>query len=68
MALIKEYYKGTQEECDAYNAYVAECEGYHDTTTAWADTYCIEEVCYIIKHESYEADMEIVNEIPSLEK
>lgn len=66
MALTKkEYYKGTQAECDAYNALVTQGEGYCDTTTAWADTYCIaDDVCFVLKHPDYETNLEIVNEIP----
>ena len=70
MALTKNtavYYRGTQAECDAYNALVTQGEKYHDTTTAWADTYCIDDVCYILKHPDYETNLEIVTTIPKIE-
>lgn len=66
MALTK-YYKGTQAECDAYNELVTQGEGYHGTTTKWCDTYCIEYICYIQKHPNYDADLEIVTNIPIIE-
>lgn len=67
MALIREYYKGTQAECDAYNDQVTLGEQYTGTTLKWCDTFCIDEVCYILKHPDYETNLEIVNEIPIIE-
>ena len=31
------YYKGTQVECDAYNAFVTSGQNYIGTTTQWAE-------------------------------
>ena len=47
------YYKGTKQECDAYNSEVTQGEGYQGTTTKWAEPVQIGNDYYIPKHPDY---------------
>ena len=57
------YYKGTQQECLAYDQDVIANENYYQNDN-WANPVEIDGSWYILKHEKYEADMELVNELP----
>ena len=61
------YYKGTKQECAAYNI-----EVYNGTssmkqdpfTTSYASIQQIENNFYILKHKDYDSNMQEVNELP----
>ena len=58
------YYKGTQAECDAYNAFVTSGQNYIGTTTQWAEPYEVDGFWYIIKNNNYLSEMEEVEAMP----
>jgi len=58
------YYKGTQAECDAYNAFVTEGQNYSGTTTRWAEPYEVDGFWYIIKNSNYLSEMVEVEAMP----
>ena len=59
------YYKGTQTECENYNAKVTLGENYQSSTTSWANVTSNqnEQGFAILKHESYESDMTLIDKI-----
>lgn len=57
------YYKGTQQECIDYDNQVTQGEHYVQNDN-WANPIEIEGVWYILKHENYECEMELVDELP----
>ena len=59
-----EYLKGTQQECEMYNAWVSFHEKYKDTTQQWAQPFEREGNWYIPKNPKYESDLETVTELP----
>jgi hypothetical protein len=58
------YYKGTQLECDAYNAFVTEGQNYSGTTTRWAEPYEVDGFWYIVKNSNYLSEMVEVEAMP----
>jgi len=58
------YYKGTQAECDDYNAFVTEGQNYSGTTTRWAEPYEVDGFWYIIKNSNYLSEMVEVEAMP----
>jgi hypothetical protein len=60
------YYKGTKEECEDYNAKVTLGENYKDSTDSWANVISNQngQGFAILKHESYESDMTLIDKIP----
>jgi hypothetical protein len=50
------HYKGTKEECIAYNNYVNEQKGYIPPNLNWANVKEIEGNFYVIKHPSYDIE------------
>ena len=60
------YYKGTKEQCEDYNAKVTLGENYQGSTTSWANVTKNQkgEGFAILKHESYESDMTLIDKIP----
>ena len=57
------HYKGTNKECIAYDEFVTANEKYFKGHN-WANFIEIEGDCYILKHEKYTSEMELVNELP----
>ena len=59
------YYKGTQTECENYNAKVALGENYQGSTTSWANVTSNQngQGFAILKHESYESEMTLIDKI-----
>jgi hypothetical protein len=57
------YYKGTQQECIDYDVLVTSSENYQYNDN-WANPIKIEGSCYILKHEKYSTDLELVKELP----
>lgn len=62
------YYKGTEQECLDYNNQVTQGENYQGTTKRWANPIEIEGSWYILKHEKYNSDLEVVNELPEIKQ
>lgn len=62
------YYKGTKEQCEKYNAFVVKLENYKGVTNKWDEVVELYGNWYILKHEKYEAAMELVNELPKQEE
>ena len=60
------YYKGTKTECEDYNAKVTLGENYQGSTDSWANVISNqnEQGFAILKHESYESDMTLIDKIP----
>ena len=58
------YYKGTQQECINYDVFVMQNENYPYNDN-WANPIEIEGSWYILKHEDYDSEMQLVNELPS---
>lgn len=58
------YIKGTFEQCNAYDELVTAGENYAYLSDNWANPIEINEDWYVLKHEDYESDLEIVNELP----
>jgi len=61
------YYKGTQEECIIYDSLVTSNEKYPFNDN-WANPIEIEGSWYILKHEKYNSDLEVVNELPEIKQ
>jgi len=57
------YYIGNLENCQAYDKNVSEKENYLKGDN-WANPQEIEGSWYILKHEKYTSEMELVNELP----
>lgn len=62
------YHKGTKEQCEKYNDLVVRLENYKGVTNKWATPIKIEGSWYILKHDKYESNMELVNELPKQEE
>lgn len=62
-----EWYKGTEQECISYDVFVTSNEKYVKGDN-WANPIKIKGSWYIQKHEKYEANMELVNELPKQEQ
>ena len=60
------YYKGTKQECEDYNNQVTLGENYQGSTTFWANVTSNQngQGFAILKHESYESDMTLIDKIP----
>ena len=60
------YYKGTQTECENYNAKVTLGENYQGSTDSWANVISNQngEGFAILKHDNYESDMTLIDKIP----
>lgn len=67
------YYKGTYEQCEAYDDEVVAGENYGPSTTNWAEAVEIDGDWYIMKAEPpmatkvYTSEMEEVQELPIIE-
>ena len=61
------YYKGTYQECKAYDQKVTKAKNYKGVTKNWANPVEIKGSWYIFKHEDYEAEMELVEELPQVD-
>ena len=59
------WYKGTEQECEAYNTTVTSGEAYQGTTTHWATPIHSEGNWYIAKHDKYPSSMEEVDSVPT---
>ena len=61
------YYTGTKQECEDYNTKVTLGENYHGSTIDFASVKEHQNGVEfsILKHESYESDMTLINELPS---
>ena len=57
------YYTGTYQECVDYDNNVTNNENYIQNDN-WANPIEIEGSWYILKHDNYTADLELVNELP----
>jgi hypothetical protein len=60
------YYIGNLENCQAYDKNVSEKENYLKGDN-WANPQEIEGSWYILKHEKYTSEMELVSELPPQE-
>ncbi len=61
------YYIGTKTKCLSYDSLVTKGRNYNGVTTNWSKTikrYNKNEFA-ILKHNDYESDMTLVNELPS---
>ena len=59
------YYKGTKTKCEDYNTKVTLGENYQGSTTSWANVTSNQNGQFaILKHESYESDMTLIDKIP----
>ena len=62
------YYKSKiKEECQAYDDLVSAGEKYLYNDN-WANPIEIEGDCYILKHEKYTSEMELVNKLPEIKQ
>jgi len=61
------YYNGTYEECELYDKQVTENENYPYNDN-WANPIEIEGSWYILKHEKYSSDLEVLNELPEIKQ
>ena len=61
------WYKGTNQECINYDKHVTEKERYVKGDN-WANPQDIEGSWYILKHEKYNSDLEVVNELPEIKQ
>lgn len=57
------YYKGTQQECIDYDNQVTQVENYVENDN-WANPIQIDGAWYILKHEEYKCNLELVDELP----
>lgn len=57
------YLKGTKQECIEYDVFVTENENYPFNDN-WANPIEIEGNWYILKHNDYDSEMELVSELP----
>jgi hypothetical protein len=62
------YLKGTEQECLDYDNQVTQGEKYQGVTKNWANPIEIEGSWYILKHEKYNSDLEVVNELPEIKQ
>lgn len=62
------YYKGTIEQCEAYNSNVVSVEKYKGITNKWSDVMEIEGNYYVAKHSDFESEMEEVDKLPQIEE
>ena len=62
------YYKGTQAECDTYNAFVTSGQNYIGTTTQWAEPREVEGFWYIVKNNDYPSGMDEVQSMPVVDE
>jgi len=60
------YYKGTHKDCLNYDIFVTDKEKYQKGDN-WANPVEIKSSWYIFKHEDYEAEMELVEELPQVD-
>ena len=60
------YIKGTFEQCKDYDALVTAGENYSYPTDNWANPIEINGDWYVLKHEDYDSDLELVNELPEI--
>lgn len=58
------WYKGTKQECEAYNNLVSEAKGYKGTTLKWSNIIEIEGVFYIDIETNHKSGMEVVDSLP----
>ena len=60
------YYTGTKEECEDYNTKVTLGENYQSSTSRWSEVtgHQNKKDFAILKHESYESDMTLIDKIP----
>jgi hypothetical protein len=58
------YYKGTEQECLEYDAQVTEGEVYPIEGDNWANPIERDGSWYILRHEKYLCQMNLVNELP----
>ena len=60
------YYTGTKQECEGYNIIVTEGENYQSSTSRWSEVtgHQNKKDFAILKHESYESDMTLIDKIP----
>lgn len=62
------YYKSNiKEECQAYDNLVSDGEKYPFNDN-WANPIEIKGSWYILKHEKYSTDLEVVNELPEIKQ
>ena len=62
------YYKSNiKEECQAYDNLVSDGEKYPFNDN-WANPIEIEGSWYILKHEKYSTDLEVVNELTEIKQ
>jgi len=61
------YLKGSLQECQAYDDLVSAGEKYPFNDN-WANPIEIEGSWYILKHEKYSSDLEVVNELPEIKQ
>jgi len=61
------YLKGSLQECQAYDDLVILGEKYPFNDN-WANPIEIEGSWYILKHEKYNSDLEVVNELPEIKQ
>ena len=58
------YYTGTYEECKLYDGQVTQNEKYPFNDN-WANPIEIEGSWYVLKHENYESQMQLVVNLPT---
>lgn len=58
------YFKGTREECEAYNSHVASLENYTDSTDKWAEIIEVDGSFYIKAHPKHSSSLEKVGSLP----
>jgi len=60
------YYQGTKTKCEDYNTKVTLGENYQGSTNSWANVTKNQNKkdFAILKHESYESDMTLIDKIP----
>jgi len=62
------YYKSNiKEECQAYDDLVTAVENYPFNDN-WANPIEIDGGWYILKHEKYNSDLELVNKLPEIKQ
>lgn len=62
------YYKGTKKECENYNKLVTASFNFQGVTNSWSKVQEINGCFYIDKHDNYDSEMELVNELPQIEE
>ena len=58
-----EWYKGTEHQCINYDVFVTSNEKYVKGDN-WANAVEIDGSWYILKHDNYTTDLELINELP----